>query len=520
MPAAGWYDDPQGTARQRYWDGVRWTDALRDPPAAPVDAPPPDPADLREADGDARSRHPVLIGAGLVAVALVATAGLLLTGTAGSSGGAPDARTAAEELIAALDRGDLTGAVELLAPDEVALVEPVLAAGDLPQGARLDGAAELGDVVFDLRVAAPRELSDDLHLVPIDGVVRGDGGALGRVAPGPADEPWTFDLAAMDVTFGFAVSHLVAVERDGSWYVSLLGSALEVFGSADPAPAPRAGASDAGDAVEQLVTAAAGPRPLRDGLELIDPQDLQVLDHYRSLIGLLPAYEPGLRAFVGTDGSGDLLTVRNLTLTHETEPGRVDVDLEGYCLTREFGGAPDTLCLDERDDFLPAWSQGVRRALVEPARLPVQVATVERDGQHYVSLRGTVTSTLAPAIARFDAATLAGAFELGTEHPRVAAPSIGEAASVPLTDGWVLLEVPGGGALCPPDAGIERRSWEVEGTPVTTRSFADDPTFPGFGRGDDAAGSERPRLQAVGLRGPGPYPAELTVRTAESTSGC
>ncbi|MEA2217394.1 MAG: uncharacterized protein QOJ35_20 [Solirubrobacteraceae bacterium] len=35
-PAAGWYPDPQGTGSYRYWDGVRWTDALSSaiPPAA------------------------------------------------------------------------------------------------------------------------------------------------------------------------------------------------------------------------------------------------------------------------------------------------------------------------------------------------------------------------------------------------------------------------------------------------------------------------------------------------------
>jgi uncharacterized Tic20 family protein len=35
-PAAGWYPDPQGSGSFRYWDGVRWTDALSSaiPPAA------------------------------------------------------------------------------------------------------------------------------------------------------------------------------------------------------------------------------------------------------------------------------------------------------------------------------------------------------------------------------------------------------------------------------------------------------------------------------------------------------
>lgn len=30
-PAAGWYPDPAGLPRQRWWDGIRWTEHLHDP---------------------------------------------------------------------------------------------------------------------------------------------------------------------------------------------------------------------------------------------------------------------------------------------------------------------------------------------------------------------------------------------------------------------------------------------------------------------------------------------------------
>jgi hypothetical protein len=31
-PRAGWYPDPRGTARLRWWDGTDWTDTFRPPP--------------------------------------------------------------------------------------------------------------------------------------------------------------------------------------------------------------------------------------------------------------------------------------------------------------------------------------------------------------------------------------------------------------------------------------------------------------------------------------------------------
>lgn len=39
-PTAGWYPDPDGTSRSRWWNGVAWTDSYSDPqPAAAVAAP-------------------------------------------------------------------------------------------------------------------------------------------------------------------------------------------------------------------------------------------------------------------------------------------------------------------------------------------------------------------------------------------------------------------------------------------------------------------------------------------------
>ena len=74
MPVAGWYNDPTGRFRSRYWDGVRWTDAVNSgganghdpmpadgaavppaPQARPVAAPVPQPAMMSPAAPQQRS---------------------------------------------------------------------------------------------------------------------------------------------------------------------------------------------------------------------------------------------------------------------------------------------------------------------------------------------------------------------------------------------------------------------------------------------------------------------------------
>ena len=41
--AAGWYPDPSGAPRQRWWDGAQWTAYERDAPVAPAPAAPSAP---------------------------------------------------------------------------------------------------------------------------------------------------------------------------------------------------------------------------------------------------------------------------------------------------------------------------------------------------------------------------------------------------------------------------------------------------------------------------------------------
>lgn len=61
-PAAGWYRDPSGAPRQRYWDGDRWTDHFVDA-AMPQAVAPGSAGDLKDLrDGARRAKIAVVVG--------------------------------------------------------------------------------------------------------------------------------------------------------------------------------------------------------------------------------------------------------------------------------------------------------------------------------------------------------------------------------------------------------------------------------------------------------------------------
>lgn len=70
QPPAGWYPDPSGAPRRRYWDGGTWTDQFAEVPVAGAVVPGADrEADLRELrDGGRRAKVAVALAVPLYAV--------------------------------------------------------------------------------------------------------------------------------------------------------------------------------------------------------------------------------------------------------------------------------------------------------------------------------------------------------------------------------------------------------------------------------------------------------------------
>jgi Protein of unknown function (DUF2510) len=82
----GWYDDPEDSKAQRYWDGEGWTPRRQPKPISRATPPPPpgqppspeqqQPGPLPGGGPPKKSRTPIVIAAGIGAVAVLAVAGM------------------------------------------------------------------------------------------------------------------------------------------------------------------------------------------------------------------------------------------------------------------------------------------------------------------------------------------------------------------------------------------------------------------------------------------------------------
>jgi Protein of unknown function (DUF2510) len=92
----GWYDDPEDSKAQRYWDGEGWTPRRQLKPISRATPPPPPgqppsphqqgPGSLPGGGPPKKSRTPIFIAAGIGVVAVLAVAGMCGHGNTSSPG--------------------------------------------------------------------------------------------------------------------------------------------------------------------------------------------------------------------------------------------------------------------------------------------------------------------------------------------------------------------------------------------------------------------------------------------------
>lgn len=474
-PAAGWYPDPGGSGGYRYWDGSGWTQALQ--PSAPT-APPraagqppagtsPEHGYLPSTDGGTRRRRVTPWAVTALSVLVVAVGATVAYATLIQRGAASPI-AAAEQLVAAMNDEDVLGVLRLLPPDEIDAFRGLM--DHLPDHPGTD--TLLTGVQFEVVYGPSTRLTDGVASIPIERFTL------------EVHEPGAL-ATALDLTVGERIvedlrdepyAAIVAVERGGSWFISPLGSVLEVasresgLGGAGP-PAPRTGAASPQAAVEQAFRFLADEDPA-GFLDLLDPAELQILDHYRPLLS--QERRTGTASVrVDADVQASIVEVRRIDIDDEGYP--VTIDMTTMCV--EEPGLRDCLRdeLDERRSNAAPWGIPAIRALLEPQPAPLRIGTVTRDARSYLSLEATLSASVEPVLDRMGPHNAAGVVRPDWSPNAVeVAGTPGEIIDVPLHDNWNALRFADEADLraCPPD-GQPSSDWRVDGVRVETERIGD-----------------------------------------------
>lgn len=382
--------------------------------------------------------------------------------------GAPTPIAAAEQLVEALNAEDALGVLRVLPPDEVDAFRGLV--DYLPESPESD--ALFAGIHLEVDLGASIPLTESVSAIPIERVtlevqepsVVADALELAvgeRIVEDLRDEPY---------------ASIVAVQRGGSWFISPLGTALEVasresgLGGAGPA-APRAGSSSPTAGVEQALRLIA-QEDLGGLVDLLDPEELTILDHYRPLLSQDRRPWAG-SVRVDADERGSVLEVRRIDVDDEGFPATVDLTTMCY----EEPGFRDCLRdeLDQRTSNAAPWGLPAIRALLEPQPAPLRIGTVTRDGRTYLSLQRTIAESVEPVLDRMGSHNIAGLVRPDwSPEAVVVAANPGEIIDVPLHDNWNAVRFAGQADLraCPPTAG-ENLSWEVDGAQVQTERIGD-----------------------------------------------
>lgn len=394
--------------------------------STPVSSSPANPSSAILPTPASSSRPSNGLRLGLVG-ALVAVAGLggfavktALTEPAGPQ--SPEA--AVDAFFVALDNEDLIGMAETLLPSErESLIDPSLAIVEEIERLEIFGAGieidTMGtfEVVVTGVVAESKPLADGFAMVSADtGTVAITGGSDDLPVVASFLELTNQDPeAAITETADLAQDpfEMVAVEHDGSWYLSLAYSAAEAIRSDHTAPLPifgsgpiPVGGSSPEAAIENLMNEMV-QGDLEGMLTQLDPEEMRALYDYSPLF-VPDAQEMIDTGLAGFRAEGAEWSITNIALHSEERNGRTVVVLDAMdlefsmpgtqasasfadgCTTIQasgdaFGDVDETLCQDDPPsgyDFDYMAELGLSHIEVPEFGTTV----VERDGSWYVSV--------------------------------------------------------------------------------------------------------------------------------------
>jgi hypothetical protein len=359
--------------------------------------------------------------AALVGVTMVAVTAI------GDRGGSSSPDGAVRELAKAIDAEDPLAAVDVLAPDEVRSMRATVdAAQRKAADVKLVEQASAPFSGLDLRV-------DDLTLATeqlADGYVKVHltGGTISAKT-----NPSEFSRSLQHVTRnGGAASassdlatvrpfdtdpFVVAIRRDGNWYVSAAYTALEYVRAVNDLPAADYGSAlaanlgaDSPQAAAREFVTALGSEQWDTVFALLPPAEIPAYDYRAGLAELFNRQDFGFTVKVldaTAETHGDTATVSVAASgTYPTSDGQGSWDLADKCVrvTYPYEDGPDVpygFCLADRgifpfDIFDAAPREGSR----------LQVQAVQRDGRWFISPVATGLQVLDAWVGNFDQRTL------------------------------------------------------------------------------------------------------------------
>lgn len=344
----------------------------------------------------------VFVGVSVLGVTVLPTIG---------RGGAPEPERVGHQLVAALERGDLIGVFDLLAPDERAsYLAPVqeLERGWQENGTIVSGGlADLVDVTIeDVKITS--DVVDDLTVnLRLRGAV-------------------TF-TANSDRVVNLDQLLTVVLNSDGRWYLSLGATIAETLRTRSGAePDPASAVTAVGHSTpERAVVAWLSALSSSDAKGLIaglDPVEAQHLQRYASV------YLESAQRALSDQGSWNLSRINVETVRSSTNRAQVRVSeitatiaRNGYavtvtadssgCYQVDDGTGQEAFCAD--DIAADAVGSGVNpELLASVARVSARTVTAtRRDGLWYLSPAGTIVGVIAHLLAPADGDDLAGLLE-------------------------------------------------------------------------------------------------------------
>jgi hypothetical protein len=389
-----------------------------------------EPIPLADVEPVARPRRPlhsVIAAAGIAALVLVG--GLAVNAAVGSGGGAGSPESAVRKLADAISHEDPLAAADVIAPDEVRSLHDTLSHAE-EKAAELQlvetAGAPLAGVDFNVTGLdlSSQSLGDGVAKVTIDAGTFTASTHKAQFSPllqkalrNSNENTAQSDLATLAHEKNLP-TFVVAVRRNGNWYVSATYTVLEYVREANDLPAADFGSgaravaslgAESPDAAVQDAMRALQRRDWSKLMTLVAPDEIPVYDYRAALTALAQQND-------STGGAGGWFTLDSMTTSAQVAGDNATVTLHAAGHSDSGSWSIDGGCFKatEKESDVGAYSycdgsEGAYGALFfpfAPLGPNTSISLVKEDGRWFVSPVDTVLDAVNAWIDTLDRRTL------------------------------------------------------------------------------------------------------------------